>query len=238
VIFIPGEGKKEGPIMKVLLIEDDAFLLEFLSSILQKNRYVVEKSQLGEEGLYLAEQYPYDAIILDVMLPDMNGFELLSRLRAKKIRTPVMFLTDRRSVEDRVEGLELGADDYLSKPVELKEFLARLTSLIRRGKNEPFPVVCIADLQINTSSRSVLRNHKEITLTPMEFNLLEYLVMNAGRVVTRTELYEHLYHRDFDSDSNLIDVYISYLRNKIDKPYPNKLIHTKRGAGFMVSASC
>ncbi len=223
--------------MKVLLIEDDAFLSEFLSSILQKNKYVVEKSLNGEEGLYLAEQHPYDAIILDVMLPDMNGFEVLEQLRTKKIRTPVMFLTDRGSLEDRVEGLELGGDDYLAKPVELPEFLARLTALIRRGKNEPFPVVAIADLKMDIASRSVKRGDGEISLTPMEFNLLEYLVMNAGRVVTRTELIEHLYHRDFDSDSNLIDVYISFLRNKIDKPYPVKLIHTKRGAGFMVSAS-
>jgi len=223
--------------MKVLLIEDDGFLSEFLSSILQKNKYVVEKSLNGEEGLYLAEQHPYDAIILDVMLPDMNGFEVLERLRTKKIRTPVMFLTDRGSLEDRVEGLELGGDDYLAKPVELPEFLARLTALIRRGKNEPFPVVAIDDLKMDIASRSVIRGDGEISLTPMEFNLLEYLVMNAGRVVTRTELIEHLYHRDFDSDSNLIDVYISFLRNKIDKPYPVKLIHTKRGAGFMVSTS-
>ena len=214
-----------------------SFFSEFLSSILQKNKYVVEKSLSGEEGLYLAEQHPYDAIILDVMLPDMNGFEVLERLRTKKIRTPVMFLTDRGSLEDRVEGLELGGDDYLAKPVELPEFLARLTALIRRGKNEPFPVVAIDDLKMDIASRSVIRGDGEISLTPMEFNLLEYLVMNVGRVVTRTELIEHLYHRDFDSDSNLIDVYISFLRNKIDKHYPVKLIHTKRGAGFMVSTS-
>ncbi|MEC4673946.1 MAG: response regulator transcription factor [Nitrospirota bacterium] len=223
--------------MKILVIDDDGMLCDIIAKVLKNNDYVVEVTSSGEEGLYLAEQHPYDAIILDVILPEMDGFALLKRLRKKEISTPVIFLTSRQQLEDRVEGLGLGADDYLVKPFEMPELLARLSAIIRRGKKQASPIVEIGEVKIDTGTRSVVRGKDQVVLTRLEFNLLEYLARNVGRVISRSELVEHLYHRDFSSDSNLIDVHVTNLRTKLDKPYPQKLIRTVRGAGFMIQAS-
>jgi len=220
--------------MKILVIEDDEMICDIIAKVLKNNNYVVEVTRSGEEGLFLAEHYAYDAIILDVVLPELDGFTILKRLRGQKNETPVMFLTSRQELEDRVEGLGLGADDYLIKPFEMPELLARLSSILRRGKPQSSPTVEIADLKIDTAARSVVRGRDSIALTRLEFNLLEYLARNVGKVISRTELVEHLYHRDYNSDSNIIDVHVTNLRNKIDKPYSNKLIRTVRGAGFMI----
>lgn len=220
--------------MKVLIIEDNKVLCEILKTVLQQHQYVVEITSSGEEGLYLAEQYPQDAIVLDVVLPDKDGFTILKTLREKKIRTPVLILTLRDALVDRVHGLSLGADDYLIKPFEMPEFLARLASVIRRGKGEASNIVKVRDLEIDTAARKIKRGGTQIALTNMEYNILEYLMLNIGRVVSRTKLIEHLYPRDFDSVSNTLDFHIMNLRNKVDKPYPEKLIGTKRGFGFFM----
>jgi len=222
--------------VKILVIDDDEMICAIIAKVLKNSGYVVEVTMNGEEGLHFAEHYSYDAIILDVGLPAMDGFELLKRLRSKKNNTPVMFLTSRQQLEDRVEGLELGADDYLIKPFEMPELLARLSAILRRGKPQSSPILEIADLKIDTGSRSVTRGEDAIALTRMEYNLLEYLSRNVGKVVSRTELVEHLYHRDYNSDSNIIDVHITNLRNKMDKKYSSKLIRTVRGTGFLIQA--
>ncbi len=222
--------------MKVLIIEDNKVLCEILKKVLQKHHYVVEITSSGEEGLYLAEQYPQDAIVLDVMIPEINGFAVLKALREKNIRTPVLILTSRTAIVDRVQGLELGADDYLIKPFEMPEFLARLASVIRRGKGKASNIMKVRDLEIDTAPRKVKRGGAQIALTNMEHNILEYLMLNSGRVISRTELTEHLFPKDFKSHSNIIDVHITHLRDKIDKPYPEKLIGTKRGVGYIMES--
>lgn len=222
--------------MKVLIIEDNRVLCEILKKVLQNHQYVVEMTSSGKEGLYLAERNPQDAIVLDILLPDMNGFTLLKTLREKNIRTPVLILTLRSGLVDRVQGLNLGADDYLVKPFEMPEFLARLTSVIRRGKGGASNIVKVRDLKIDTAARKIKRGGTQIALTKMEYNILEILMFNIGKVVSRTELTEHLYHRGFKSDSNTLDVHITHLRNKVDKPYPEKLIGTKRGVGFTIAS--
>jgi len=222
--------------MKVLIIEDNEVLCEILKEVLPKHQYVVEMTSSGKEVLYLAEQYPHDAIVLDVLLPDMNGFTILKTLREKNIRTPVLILTLRGALVDRVQGLNLGADDYLVKPFDMPEFLARLASVIRRGKGGASNIVQVRDLKIDTAPRIVKRGGTQIALTNMEYNILEYLMFNIGKVISRTELKEHLYPMGFKSDSNSLDVHITHLRNKIDKPYPEKLIGTKRGVGFTIAS--
>jgi len=220
--------------MKILVVEDDDVLCEVLKTVLEKNGFAVDLTTDGEEGLYLAEQYSPDAIILDIGLPSLDGLSVLKCLREKKITTPILLLTEKREVENRIEGLDLGADDYLPKPFDPGELLARLRSIIRRGKNRATNFIVVGDLEINPSAKSVTRAGQPISLTAKEYNFLEYLASNTGKVISRAELYDHLYDSAFESDSNLIDVYITYLRNKIDKPFPIKLIHTVRGAGYVL----
>ena len=220
--------------MKILLIEDDKLLCDILEALLQKNGYAVDIESDGNEGLYMAQNYFYDAIVLDIFLPSTDGLSILKALREQSINTPVLVLTSRGAAEDRVKGLNLGADDYLPKPLHYDEFLARLNAIIRRSKGEASPIIAIADLTIDTLGREAMRENKSIPLTAKEYNLLEYLALNAGRVVSRTELLEHLYDSDFESDSNIIDVYMTYLRNKIDRGFPHKLLHTVRGAGYVL----
>ena len=222
--------------MKVLIIEDCEVLCELLKNVLQNNQYNVEITSSGKNGLTLAKQYPYDAIVLDVMLPDLNGLTILKNLRGKNNRTPVLMLTLRGSLLDRVEGLNLGADDYLVKPFEMPEFLARLASVIRRGKGGASNLLKVSDLKIDAAARTIKRGGTQIVLTKMEYNILEYLMLNMGKVVSRSELTKYLFPKNFNSKSNCLDVHIRNLRTKIDKGYPEKLIGTQRGVGFTIAS--
>lgn len=220
--------------MRILIIEDEKNLANILKKGLEENSFTVELSFDGEEGLYMAETFPYDAVILDIMLPKVDGFTIMDRLRTKKINVPVIILTARGELENRIKGLNLGADDYLPKPFEFSELLARLKAVIRRSKGTASSIIEIADLTIDTHSKAVKRAKKVIKLSAKEYNILEYLALNKGRVIGRTELIEHIYDAEFDLDSNIIDVYINYLRNKIDKGFDKPLIYTLRGSGYML----
>ncbi|MBI5826600.1 MAG: response regulator transcription factor [Deltaproteobacteria bacterium] len=182
----------------------------------------------------MAEHFPLDAIVLDITIPVTDGLTLLGRIRNKGNMTPVMLLTARDSILDKIKGLDAGADDYLTKPFVFGELLARIRSLLRRKAAVKEAVVRIADLEINTASHEVRRAGKPVTLSAREYALLEYLAYRKGSVVTRTEIVEHIYNEDAEMDSNVVDVYINYLRNKVDKDFGEKLIHTVRGAGYML----
>jgi DNA-binding response OmpR family regulator len=220
--------------MKILIIEDERKLAQVLKKGLEENDFTVDLSFDGDEGLHMAETYPYDAVLLDLMLPGRDGLSVLASLRKKMIDTPVLVITARGEVEDRVKGLDIGADDYLAKPFDFSELMARLRATIRRSKGKASPVLAIGDLSLNTSSKTVARSGRAIALSAREYALLEYLALNAGRVVSRTELIEHVYDSAYEWDSNVIDVYINYLRNKIDKRFGRPLIHTVRGAGYVL----
>jgi DNA-binding response OmpR family regulator len=220
--------------MKILIVEDERRLAQLLKKGLEENAFVVDLASDGEEGLYLAETYPYDAVLLDIMLPEMDGLAILQSLRTRAIEVPVLLVTARGDVDDRIKGLNLGADDYIAKPFDLEELIARLRSVIRRSKGRPSPLIEIADLAIDTNARTVARGGTAIVLTAREYTLLEYLALNAGRVIGRTELIEHIYGTEFEWESNVIDVHISYLRTKIDKGFGTPLIHTVRGAGYLL----
>ncbi len=221
--------------MKLLIIEDEQKLARLMKKGLEENGFTVDLSSDGEEGLHLAESYPYDAVLLDLMLPGMDGLTVLRSLRSKKIDVPVLVVTARGAVEDRIKGLDIGADDYIAKPFDLAELMARLRAAIRRSKGKPSPVVTVGDLAIDTNAKTVTRAGTVIALSAREYMLLEYLALNAGRVVSRTELIEHVYDTEYQWDSNVIDVYINYLRNKIDKGFKKPLIHTRRGAGYVLA---
>lgn len=220
--------------MKILIVEDEKKLANILKKGFSESDFIVEVAFDGEEGLYMASEFEYDAIILDLSLPKIDGLEILNKIREKGKITPVLILTARSEISDKIKGLNIGADDYVTKPFDFDELLARLNSLIRRSNNKPTPVIKIEDLVINLDSKTVFRAGNEITLSTGEYNLLEYLALNKGKVVSRTVLTEHLYSMDFDLNSNVIDVYINYLRNKIDKNFDKKLIQTIRGAGYTI----
>ncbi len=220
--------------MKILIIEDQKDLVRILKKGLEENSFTVEVAYDGEEGLYLAETFPYDAIVLDLMLPKIDGFQILEKLRKLNKDVPVVVLTAKGEVDDRVRGLNLGADDYIPKPFDFSELLARLRAVIRRHKGEASSSITIADLEIDINSHTVKRAGREVQLTANEYKILEYLALNKGRVVSRTELLEHIYDIDSDPDSNVIDVYINYLRKKIDRGFEKKLIQTVRGAGYIL----
>jgi DNA-binding response OmpR family regulator len=220
--------------MKILIIEDEQKLARILKKGLEEHDFTVDLSFDGEEGLHMAESYSYDAVLLDLMLPGRNGLAILKTLRAKKIDVPVLVVTARGEVEDRIKGLDIGADDYIPKPFDLAELMARLRAAIRRNKGKPSPIVVVEDLAIDTNAKTAARAGKAIPLSAREYALLEYLALNAGRVVSRTELIDHVYATEYEWDSNVIDVYINYLRNKIDKGFGKPLIHTKRGAGYLL----
>lgn len=220
--------------MRVLIVEDEKALAQILKKGLEENAFTVDLCFDGEEGLYMIETYPYDAVILDIMLPNMDGLTILNKLRTKNINVPVLMLTAKGAIDDRIKGLNIGADDYMAKPFDFSELVARVRSIVRRSKGKPDPVIVVDDLTIDTNSRTVKRADKEIKLSAKEYNLLEYLVLNKNRVVSRTELTEHIYESDFDLDSNIIDVYINYLRNKVDKGFEKHIIQTVRGAGYII----
>ncbi len=223
--------------MKILLIEDETDLAEIIKQGLEENSFSVEMCHDGEDGLFMAGNYPYDAVILDIMLPTMDGFAVLKNMRAQKVRVPVLMLTARGGIGDKVKGLDTGADDYLVKPFEFPELISRLKAIIRRNKGEASPLISIDNLTIDINSRTVKRAGKEIKLSSREYRMLVYISLNRGRVISRNQISEYIYDPDYEGDSNIVDVYINYLRNKIDKAHENKLIHTIRGEGYTIKES-
>jgi two-component system copper resistance phosphate regulon response regulator CusR len=222
--------------MRVLVAEDDNALASFVRRGLEAEHYSVDIASDGEEAQYMAEEYDYDLVILDLTLPQTDGLHVLKRVRAKKSGLPVLVLTARSRVEDRVKGLELGADDYLTKPFSFSELSARVQALLRRGSRPAESVLRAEDLELNRVERTVKRAGRRIELTPKEFALLEYLMLNAGRRVTRTMIIEHVWNLSFDTMTNVVDVYINYLRKKVDEGFGHKLIRTVRGVGYQLGS--
>lgn len=221
--------------MRVLIIEDEIKLAQNIAKSLQESAsFAVDISGDGEDGYHMATTNPYDLIILDLMLPKINGWEILQNLRHKGFRTPILILTARDTTEDIVKGLERGCDDYLTKPFDIRELIARCKAMVRRMYNQPNPVIEIGDLFIDTSSRIVKFRGSRILLSAMEYRLLEYLVTRTGQIITKTEIMEHLYDFNSENFSNTIEVYISNLRKKIDPGPPHNLIHTIRGQGYLL----
>ncbi len=220
--------------MRILIVEDEKKVAAFIKKGLEEETYAVDVAYDGEDGLHMGVENQYDLIILDLMLPVIDGLEVLSRLREKKVDTPILLLTAKDSVEDKVTGLNTGADDYLTKPFAFSELLARLRVLLRRGKAETKTVLQIKGLSLDLVSHKVKRNDEEIELTGKEYSLLEYFMRNQGKVLTRTMIAEHVWDYNFDTFTNVIDVYVNHLRKKIDKGYPEKLLHTLRGVGYIM----
>jgi len=220
--------------MRILLVEDDEHIANFLKRGLKEEGYIVDVAYNGEDGLYLAENEEFDLIILDILLPKLDGFELCSRLRAKGNTTPILMLTAKDDIEDRVHGLDIGADDYLVKPFAFEELVARIRALLRRQKSVNSHILKVGDLTLNLFTREVKRGGRTIELTTREFELLKFLMYNPRQVLTRTQIAEHVWSYDFDYFSNVVDVYIRYLREKIDDPFEHKLIHTVRGVGYKI----
>ena len=222
--------------MRLLVVEDDARLAAVLRQGLSEHGFTVDAASEGAAGLALAVSNDYDAILLDVMLPGKNGFDVLRELRQRGRRTPVLMLTARASVEDRVQGLDLGADDYLLKPFDFSELLARVRAITRRPAVEPVTVLKVADLEMDPQRREVRRSGALLDLTAKELALLEYLLRKKGAVVTRGMILDQVWGLDYEGGSNLVEVYINYLRRKVDQPFEPKLIHTIRGAGYALRA--
>jgi DNA-binding response OmpR family regulator len=223
--------------MRILVVDDDRRLCAVIKRGLLEEAYAVDLAYDGEEGEYLAEVNPYDLVILDIMLPNKDGIEVCHELRAKKITTPILMLTAKDTVEDRVRGLDTGADDYLVKPFAFSELLARVRALLRREGMSKSPELRVADLTLNTLTRQVWRGQRPVELTTKEYVILEYFMRHPNVVVTRTMLEEHAWDYDFDSLSNLVDVYIRRLRSKIDRVGEDSLIQTVRGAGYRLKAA-
>jgi len=221
--------------MKILVVEDEERVAHFIQKGLKEEGHAVDVSYDGEDGGFLAEVNEYDLILLDVMLPKKNGFAVCREIRERGVITPVLMLTARDSIEDRVRGLDAGADDYLIKPFAFDELLARVRALLRRQSEHKTPTLQLADLELDPMTRLVTRGGKAIRLTTKEYALLEYLMRNQNKVLSRTRIGEHVWDMNFDPESNVIDVYISHLRNKIDKGNPLTLLHTIRGQGYLLS---
>ncbi|CCW34986.1 response regulator with CheY-like receiver domain and winged-helix DNA-binding domain [Chthonomonas calidirosea] len=217
--------------MNILIVEDDKSVARFLQQALTEAGYTTQVVEDGETALHLAVSIAFDLILLDVMLPRKDGFALCKELRAASVTTPILIITARDTLEDKIEGLDSGADDYIVKPCQIGELLARVRALLRRGTSSP-PVLRVADLTLDPATRKVCRQGKTIHLSMTEFALLEYLMRNAGRVVTRLMILEHVWQYDFEGNDNVLDVYISYLRSKIDRGFARPLIHTVRGVGY------
>ncbi len=220
--------------MRVLLVEDYAPLRESVAQALEEAGFAVDASADGEEGLWYARSGDYDVIVLDIVLPKLDGLSILKQLRQSSTRTPVLLLTAKDTVADRVTGLDLGADDYLIKPFALEELLARVRAMLRRKYDAADATIRVRDLEVNTVSRIVRRAGDRIDLTAREYALLEFLAHRAGEIVSRTEIWEHVYDFRSTVESNVVDVYIGYLRKKIERPGLPRLIHTRRGQGYVL----
>lgn len=220
--------------MRILVAEDEKNLNSIIVKSLKANNYSVDACYDGAEALYYAECAEYDAIVLDIMMPKMDGIEVVKRLRSKNNKVPVLFLTARDSIEDRVTGLDAGADDYLVKPFALDELLARIRVMIRRSSDSTDHTLKIADLTVDTRKMTVFRGDTEIILTGKEFAILEYMLRNKGIVLTREKIEQHIWNYDYEGGTNVVNVYIRYLRKKIDDGFEPKLIHTIRGAGYVL----
>ncbi len=223
--------------MRILLVEDDRRIARFVAKGLREQAYAVDVVGNGDEASYKLSINDYDAVILDVMIPGRDGFQVCRELRASGIAAPVIMLTARDTVQDRITGLDSGADDYLTKPFAVTELLARLRALLRRGRVVRPATISVADLVLDTGAQRATRNGKTLALTTKEYALLEYLAREAGRVVSRAEIAEHVWDENFDPLTNLIDVHINRLRRKVDNGFSKKLIHTRRGAGYMLAAA-
>ncbi|MCX6616402.1 MAG: response regulator transcription factor [Acidobacteria bacterium] len=220
--------------MRLLIAEDDRPLSTFLSKTLTSEHYAVDVAEDGEEAAFMATNYDYDLMILDLNLPRMDGVAVLKHLRDAKRSMPVLVLTERNAVEDRVRGLDVGADDYLPKPFAFAELAARVRALLRRGGRPLDAVLKVEDLELSRLEHRARRAGQPMTLTPKEFALLEYLMRNAGRPVTRAMILEHVWDISFDTESNIVDVYINYVRKKIDTGSARQLLHTVRGVGYQL----
>ncbi|ACI21615.1 response regulator transcription factor [Thermodesulfovibrio yellowstonii] len=220
--------------MRILIVEDEKSLADIIKKGLEEEGYAVDVAYDGEEGLFMAENQPSDLIILDIMLPIVDGMTILRKIRKAGLKTPVLMLTAKDTVMDKVSGLDSGADDYLTKPFSFEELLARIRALLRRRSDIKASIIEIDDLVINMATHEVMRGGKQISLSPKEYALLEYMAINKNKVLSRTELIEHIYDENSDFDSNVIDVFINRLRNKIDREFGKKLIHTVRGAGYIL----
>lgn len=220
--------------MRVLVVEDEKKVASFIKRGLEEESFSVDVAYDGEEGLDMAVNNPYDVILMDLMLPKKDGLSVIRELRDQDIATPVLCLTAKESVEDIVEGLETGSDDYLTKPFAFGELLARVKALLRRTSKDRGAEIFFADLRLDPVSHKVWRSDKEIDLTAKEYGLLEYFMRNPNEVLTRAMIAEHVWDYTFDSFTNIIDVYVNYLRKKVDRDYDTKLIHTVRGVGYVL----
>ncbi len=222
--------------MRILLVEDDRRIARFVAKGLREQAYAVDVTGDGEDAIYKLSINDYDAVILDVMIPGRDGFQVCRDLRSAGIAVPVIMLTARDTVQDRIAGLDSGADDYLTKPFAVTELLARLRALLRRGRVIRPAAIRIADLSLDTRAQTATRGGRELALTSKEYALLEYLAREEGRVVSRAEIAEHVWDENFDPLTNLIDVHINRLRRKVDDGFSTKLIHTRRGAGYVLAS--
>jgi heavy metal response regulator len=226
--------------MRVLVVEDDNKIAEFVSQGLKQAGFATDCAANGEDALHMALTSPYDAAVVDLMLPGLDGLSLIEKLRQQKINTPVIILSAKRSVDDRIKGLQAGGDDYMVKPFSFSELLARVQALLRRATgtaDSEATRLIVGDLSMNLLSREVLRAGKRLELQAREFALLEYLMRNAGRVVSKTMILEHIWDYSFDPQTNVVDVLVCRLRNKVDKNFAEKMIHTIRGVGYVLKAS-
>src|SRR6201993_4492856 len=221
--------------MRILVVEDEKRIADFLTRGLQGAGYAVDSAPNGATALEFIHATDYDLVILDIMLPDLDGLKILEKIRNRKLGPPVLILSARGAVDDRVKGLELGADDYLTKPFAFVELLARVRALLRRGQPTPERLQ-VADLVVDSLRRKVTRGNETIHLAPKEFGILEYMMRNKGRPLSRTMIVEHVWDMDYDGLTNIVDVYIRHLRSKIDDRFPEKLIHAVRGIGYMIEA--
>lgn len=220
--------------MRILVCEDEADLNQIIYKKLTDEGYGVDSCHDGEEGLYYIENTPYDLVILDIMMPKRDGYSVVSEMRRKNIQTPVLFLTAKDTTEDLVHGLDLGANDYMVKPFSFAELLARCRVLLRMKPLQNAHLLRVEDLEMNTSSREVSRSGTKIKLSAREYAILEYMMYNMNVVLTREQIENHTWSYDYEGGSNLVNVYIRYLRKKIDDPFPQKLIHTVRGSGYVI----